>query len=142
MDDPFTHLSHLLTMAHVIFWTGRVRKRVALLQVMVTPQKTKIKVQFIHFITMLAMLVGFCNVLPIAIFRLVVVHLSIFHFLVLFSSISSSTLGPFLPVGHFLRLTGVWTHDEQPVNMWQKQYDYRGSATLVGERPWNAVKGW
>ena len=22
------------------------------------------------------------------------------------------------------RLTAVWTHDEQPVNMWQKQYDY------------------
>ena len=26
------------------------------------------------------------------------------------------------------RLTAVWTHDEQPVNMWQKQYDYRYSA--------------
>jgi hypothetical protein len=79
------------------------------------------------------MLVGFCNV--VAIFGLFVVHLSsIFHFLVLFSSISSSTLGPFDPVGLSLRLTGVWTHDEQPVNMWQKQYDYRGSATL-GERP-------
>ena len=26
------------------------------------------------------------------------------------------------------RLTMVWTHDEQPVNMWQKQYDYSSLA--------------
>ena len=54
MDDPFTHLSHLLTMAHVIFWTGRVRKRVALLQVMVTPPKNKDKgsiYSFHHYVS-------------------------------------------------------------------------------------------
>eukprot|EP00434_Breviolum_minutum_P010338 symbB.v1.2.009122.t1/scaffold552.1/size189238/1 len=33
---------------------------------------------------------------------------------------------PFVPV-LYNPLTMVWTHDEQPVNMWQKQYDYRTS---------------
>ena len=72
---------------------GTSAKRVAFLQVMVTPPKIdKGSIYSIHHYV--SYVSWFCNVF--AIFGLFVVHLSsIFHFLVLFSSISSSLWDPF-----------------------------------------------